>query len=205
MSFPYELKPLPYAYNALVPEISEETLHFHHDKHLKTYVENLNKALESYPDGQKKSLEELLRSLDCIPEANRTAIRNNGGGVHNHELYFDCMSPKKGQKPAGALAAAMDRAFGSYDEWKARMKAAALGQFGSGYAFLVCGPDKCISVVQTANQDSPLSKGLTPLLNVDIWEHAYYLDYQNLRASYVDAWFNVVNWEFVCKRYEECR
>lgn len=204
MSFPYELKPLPYAYDALIPEIGEETLHFHHDKHLKTYVDNLNKTLDVYPDGQKRPLEELLRCLDAIPEAHRTAIRNNGGGVYNHELYFDCLSPQKGQQPTGALAAAMDRAFGSFDEWKSRMKAAALGQFGSGYAFLVCNGDRCISVVPTANQDSPLTKGLYPLLTLDVWEHAYYLDYQNLRASYVDAWFNVVNWAYVSQRFEGC-
>lgn len=202
MPYPYTLRPLPYAYDALAPEIGEATLHFHHDKHLQTYVDNLNKALEGCPDCRNTPLEDLLRQIDCLPEASRTAVRNNGGGVYNHELYFDCLSPRRDQRPTGPLAQAMDRAFGSYDEWKTRMKAAALGQFGSGYAFLVCGPDSCVSVVQTANQDSPLSKGLYPLLNLDVWEHTYYLDVQNLRAKYVDGWFNLVNWDYVCSRYK---
>lgn len=205
MTYPYELRPLPYAYDALCPEIGEDTLHFHHDKHLKTYVENLNKALEDCPDCQKKPLSDLLANLDAIPEAKRTAIRNNGGGVYNHELYFDSMSPDKGQRPTGALATAMEKAFGSYEDWKKLMKEAALGQFGSGYAFLVSDNSGAVSVVKTANQDCPLTQGLYPLLCCDVWEHAYYLNYQNLRASYADAWFNVVNWAFVSKRYEGCK
>ena len=202
MPYPYELRPLPYAYDALCPEIGEDTLHFHHDKHLKTYVDNLNKALEDCPDCQKTPLEDLLRTLDSLPEQKRTAIRNNGGGVYNHELYFDGMTPDKDQRPAGALAAAMEKAFGSYEDWKTKMKEAALGQFGSGYAFLVCDGSGAVSILKTANQDSPLTQGLYPLLCCDVWEHAYYLNYQNLRAAYVDAWFKVVNWRFVQQRYE---
>ncbi len=201
MPYPFELRPLPYGYDCLCPKISDNTLHFHHDKHLATYVENLNKALADCPDCQQKSLEDLLKDLDALPEAKRTPIRNNGGGVYNHYLYFDCMGGKGGC-PTGKLAKAMDRAFGSFDEWKARMKAAGLAQFGSGYAWLVSDEAGCVAVVQTANQDCPLSKGQWPLICVDVWEHAYYLDYQNRRADYLDAWFNVINWDFVQSRYE---
>ena len=201
MPYPHELRPLPYGYDALFPSVGQETLHFHHDKHLATYVDNLNKALADCPDCQQKSLEDLLKNLDTLPEAKRTAIRNNGGGVYNHYLYFDCMGGKGG-KPSGKLAQVMDTAFGSFDEWKARMKAAGLAQFGSGYAWLVCDGSGCVSVVQTANQDCPISKGQWPLMCVDVWEHAYYLDYQNRRADYLDAWFNIINWDFVESRYE---
>ena len=203
MPYPYELRPLPYAYDALCPEISDRTLHFHHDKHLQTYVDHLNKALADCPDCQKKSLEELLRDLDRIPESKRTAIRNNGGGVYNHYLYFDCMGCR-GSTPAGNLSQAMARAFGSLEEWRVRMKEAALGQFGSGYAWLVADGDCALSVVKTPNQDCPLSQGLWPLLCVDVWEHAYYLGYQNRRADYVDAWFSLINWPFVESRYDGC-
>lgn len=201
MPYPHELRPLPYAYDALAPKVGENTLHFHHDKHLNTYVDNLNKALADCPDCQQKSLEELLQSLDKLPEPKRTAIRNNGGGVYNHYLYFDCMGGK-GCSPTGSLAQAMDRAFGSMDEWKRQMKEAALGQFGSGYAWLVTDRDGALSVTKTANQDCPITQGLWPLLCVDVWEHAYYLDYQNRRPDYVDAWFDLINWDFVSSRYD---
>lgn len=201
MPYPYELRPLPYGYDALNPELGENTLHFHHDKHLNTYVDNLNKALADCADCQQKSLEDLLRSLDSIPEPKRTALRNNGGGVYNHYLYFDCMGGRGG-RPAGALSQAMDRAFGSFEEWRGRMKEAAVGQFGSGYAWLVSDQSGALSVVKTANQDCPLTQGLWPLLCVDVWEHAYYLDYQNRRPDYVDAWFDLINWDFVSNRYD---
>ena len=204
MPYPFTLRPLPYSYEALRPEISDTTLHFHHDKHLQTYVDNLNKALADCAPCQRMTLEELLQNLDALPEDKRTPVRNNAGGVYNHYLYFDCMAPRSGSRPSGALARAMDTAFGSYEDWKARMKAAALGQFGSGYAWLVCDSSRCVSVVQTANQDCPLSKGPYPLLCVDVWEHAYYLGYQNRRADYVDAWFSLINWPFVESRYDGC-
>ena len=203
LRYPYQLPPLPYAYDALEDEISEKTLHFHHDKHLKSYVDNLNTALADRPEEQNKTLEELLRHLDCLSEPKRTAIRNNGGGVYNHLLYFNCLSPERGLRPSGGLAAALERDFGSYDDWRAAMKAAALGQFGSGYAWLVCERSGALSVLKTANQDSPLSLGLWPLLCVDVWEHAYYLDYQNRRPDYVERWFERIHWPFVQQRYEQ--
>lgn len=205
MTYPYQLPPLPYAYEALSSAIGAETLHFHHDKHLQTYVDNLNKALEDCADCRSKPLDALLKGLDALPEAKRTAVRNNGGGVYNHLLYFDGMSPSGGGKPSGGLSCAMDGAFGSFESWKQEMKAAALGQFGSGYAWLVSDTSGKLSVVKTANQDCPLSQGLWPVLCVDVWEHAYYLDYQNRRADYVDKWFDLVNWPFAQERYEGCR
>lgn len=201
MPYPFELRPLPYGYDALSPEIGEKTLHFHHDKHLQTYVDNLNKALADCPGFQHKSLEDILKNLGELPEAKRTAVRNNAGGVYNHYLYFDCMSGK-GSAVDGALAQAMERSFGPFEEWKRQMKEAALGQFGSGYAWLVSDKDGSLSVTKTPNQDCPISQGLWPLLCVDVWEHAYYLDYQNRRADYVDAWFDLINWDFVRGRYE---
>lgn len=201
MPYPHELRPLPYPYEALAPKIGDTTLHFHHDKHLQTYVDNLNKALADCQSCQQKSLEDLLKDLDQLPEPKRMAVRNNGGGVYNHYLYFDCMLGKGGQ-PSGTLAQAMERAFGSLDEWKRQMKEAALGQFGSGYAWLVSDQDGALSVTKTPNQDCPISQGLWPILCIDVWEHAYYLDYQNRRADYVDAWFDLINWDFVSSRYD---
>lgn len=203
MHYPYQLPPLPYAYEALSPNISGDTLHFHHDKHFQTYVDNLNTALADCPECQSKPLDELLKNLDRLPDPKRTAIRNNGGGVYNHLLYFNCLSPERGLRPSGGLAAALERDFGSYDDWRAAMKAAALGQFGSGYAWLVCERSGALSVLKTANQDSPLSLGLWPLLCVDVWEHAYYLDYQNRRPDYVERWFERIHWPFVQQRYEQ--
>lgn len=202
MKYPYQLPPLPYAYGALIPDIGERTLCFHHDKHFRTYVDNLNTALADCPECQSKSLEELLRRLDELPDPKRTAIRNNGGGVYNHMLYFAGMCSCRSARPSGALGEAMERDFGSFENWKAEMKAAALGQFGSGYAWLVSESSGSLSVMKLPNQDCPLSMGLRPLLCLDVWEHAYYLDYQNRRADYVDNWFHRVNWHFVQERYE---
>lgn len=202
MRYPYQVPELPYAYEALAPAISGETLHFHHDKHLKTYVDNLNTALADCPECQSKDLESLLRGLDALPEPKRTAIRNNGGGVYNHVLYFNSMAPGGGC-PGGKLAGAMEKAFGSFEAWKAQMKAAALGQFGSGYAWLAAEPSGAVSLLKTANQDCPVTMGLYPLVCVDVWEHAYYLDYQNRRGDYVDRWFDCINWPAVQARYEE--
>lgn len=205
LRYPYSLPSLPYPYESLAPATSSETLHFHHDKHLQTYVDNLNKAVEDCAACRDKTLDELLTHLDQVPADSRIAIRNNGGGVYNHILYFSCLSPNGGGLPSGALARAMGEAFGSFETWRERMKTAALGQFGSGYAWLVSDHGGRLSVIKSANQDCPLTDGLFPLLPLDVWEHAYYLDYQNRRAAYVDAWFGLVNWPFVEERYSTGR
>lgn len=202
-TYPFVVRPLPYEYDALVPVLDEETLTFHHDKHYKTYVDNLNSALADYPELQKKSLTELLTGINTLPAAIKTAVRNNGGGVYNHELYFDSMKSPMGQEPSGALAEAIDRDFGSYRQWKEQMKQAAVSKFGSGWAWLVADKDGILSIVQTANQDVPDLDEYTPILLVDIWEHAYYLQYQNRRADYVEGWFSLINWRKAGKRYEE--
>lgn len=202
-TYPFVVRPLPYEYDALIPVLDEETLTFHHDKHYKTYVDNLNAALADYPELQKKSLTELLTDINRLPAAVKTAVRNNGGGVYNHELYFDSMKSPVGQEPAGALAEAIDRDFSSYRQWKEQMKQAAVSKFGSGWAWLVADKDGILSIVQTANQDVPDLDEYTPILLVDIWEHAYYLQYQNRRADYVEGWFRLINWRKAGKRYEE--
>ena len=202
-TYPFVVRPLPYEYDALVPVLSGETLHFHHDKHYKTYVDNLNSALSDYPELQKLSLEELLKNLDSLPAQVQTPIRNNGGGVYNHELYFDSMKNPVGQEPEGMLAEAIDRDFGSYKQWKEQMKQAAVGRFGSGWAWLVTDENGVLSILQTANQDVPDLKKYTPLFLVDVWEHAYYLQYQNRRADYVEGWFDLINWRKAGKRYED--
>ncbi len=183
--------------------MDEKTLHFHHDKHYKTYVDNLNSTLADYPELQKMSLKELLMKLDTLPAAAQTPIRNNGGGVFNHELYFGTMRQPMGQMPEGVLADAIDRDFGSYNQWKEQMKQAAASQFGSGWAWLVTDKDGKLSIVQTANQNVPDLSEVPPILLVDVWEHAYYLQYQNLRAAYVEGWFNLIHWKKVQRLYEE--
>ena len=203
LQYPYSLPPLPYAYNSLKPAISEMTLYFHHDKHLQTYVDNLNQSIEKCPACINKPLESLLTYPEQIPEESRTAIRNNGGGVYNHILYFNCMSPNGGELPPGELAKALCDQFGSYENWRIQMKSAALEVFGSGYAWLVRDGDADLSITKTANQDTPLAQGLYPLLTIDVWEHAYYLDRQNRRFEYIDAWFGLINWCFVQKRYNK--
>jgi len=203
-TYPFVVRPLPYEYDALVPVLDAEIMTFHHDRHYKTYVDNLNAALADYPELQKMSLEELLKNLDKIPAAIQTAVRNNAGGVYNHELYFDLMRNPVGQDPSGALAEAINRDFGSFRQWKEKMKQAAVGVFGSGWAWLVADKDGVLSIVQTANQNVPDLKDYTPILLVDVWEHAYYLQYQNRRADYVEGWFGLINWRKAGKRYEEC-
>lgn len=203
LRYPYTLPPLPYPYDSLQPAIGKATLFFHHDKHLQTYVDHLNQAVEQCPECRERTLRELLTHLEQVPEEIRTDIKNNGGGVYNHVLYFNCLSPNGGGLPSGALARAMGEAFGSYEAWRAQMKAAALEVFGSGYAWLVADALGKLSVTTTANQDCPLSQGLTPLLPIDVWEHAYYLDYQNRRAAYVDAWFGLIHWPFAATRYTQ--
>lgn len=198
----YELPPLPYAYDALEPHIDERTMRIHHDKHHQGYVNKVNAALEGHPDLQSKSIEELMRDLDSVPEDIHTAVRNNGGGHANHSLFWTVMSPDGGGEPSGALADAINEAFGSFDAFKDKFSSTAAGQFGSGWGWLVVDGDK-LAVTSTPNQDTPLSSGKTPILGVDVWEHAYYLKYQNQRGGYISEWWNVVNWDEVAKRYEE--
>ncbi len=193
LCYPFSLPPLPYAYEALEPHIDKETMHYHHDKHLNTYVGNLNAALEKYPDCQTLTLEQLLSDLEALPEGLRGAVRNNGGGVYNHDLYFDMLSPETNQEVPEKIAAA----FGGAEEMKKQLKAAGLGQFGSGFAWLVQDSAGELKIMALPNQDNPLSQGYFPLLPLDVWEHAYYLRYQNLRPDYIDNWFAVVNWKAV--------
>ena len=196
---PYEVPPLPYAYDALEPHIDEQTMRIHHDKHHQAYVDNANKALDG-TEWADWAIEDVLRSLDAIPEDKRMAVRNNGGGHHNHTLFWESMGPGGGGAPSGGLADAIDAAFGSFDELKAAVKDAGLKRFGSGWAWLVKDGGG-LAVVSTPNQDSPLSDGKTPLLGVDVWEHAYYLKYQNRRPDYIDAWWNTVDWGKVAERF----
>jgi Fe-Mn family superoxide dismutase len=195
----YSVPPLPYDYNALEPYIDEETMHLHHDKHHQAYVTAANKALEG-TEWAETPVEEVLQSLESIPDDKRNAVRNNAGGHYNHSLFWQWMSPAGGGEPDGALREALDAAFGSFDDFKAKVKAAGIGQFGSGWAFLVH-DGSGLAVVSTPNQDSPISAGKTPLLGVDVWEHAYYLKYHNVRPDYIDAWWNVVNWPVVAAAF----
>ena len=198
----YELPPLPYDYAALEPHIDEQTMHFHHDKHHATYVTNVNNALANHSELAALSIEDLLRQLSRVPEDIRTAVRNNGGGHVNHTFFWQIMSPNGGGAPAGALAAVIDRTFGSLDSFKEQLTKAGVGRFGSGWAWLTIDGTGVLRVESTPNQDSPLSEGRTPLLGVDVWEHAYYLKYQNLRQKYIENWFNTVNWPEVARRFE---
>jgi superoxide dismutase, Fe-Mn family len=195
----FEVPPLPYDYNALEPHIDEETMHLHHDKHHQAYVTNANNALDG-TEWADKPVEEVLQNLSSIPDDKRNAVRNNAGGHYNHSLFWQWMGPNGGGEPDGSLRDALDAAFGSFDDFKARMKAAGVGQFGSGWAWLVH-DGSGLAVVSTPNQDSPISDGRTPLLGVDVWEHAYYLNYQNRRPDYIDAWWNVVNWPKVAELF----
>jgi Fe-Mn family superoxide dismutase len=195
----YEVPPLPYDYNALEPHIDDETMHLHHDKHHQAYVTNANNALEG-TEWADKPVEEVLRNLDKVPDDKRSAVRNNAGGHYNHSLFWEWMAPNGGGEPDGALRDALDSAFGSFDDFKARLKAAGVGQFGSGWAWLVH-DSSGLAVVSTPNQDSPISVGKSPLLGVDVWEHSYYLKYQNRRPDYIDAWWNVVNWPKVAELF----
>lgn len=200
MQYPFALPPLPYAYDALAPELDARTLHFHHDKHFATYVENLNKLLQDTPDYQSWSLERLCQDWGSLPESIRQGVRNNAGGVYNHDLYFRTMAPKPATRPTGDLEKAIDRDFGGLEALQTALKTAALGQFGSGWAWLVSTPDGALSIQKTTNQDTPLP--LVPLLACDVWEHAYYLDYQNRRGDYFDAWWRLIDWPQLSKIYE---
>ena len=196
----YELPELPYAYDALAPSIDEETMHLHHDKHHNTYVANLNKAIEKHPELGEKSIEELVSDLTAVPEEIRTAVRNNGGGHANHSFFWKILSPTGGGEPTGELKEAIESTFGSLDKFKEEFAAAAAGRFGSGWAWLVVDGGK-LAITSTPNQDSPLSEGKTPVLGLDVWEHAYYLNYKNVRADYIKAFWNLVNWEEAAKNY----
>jgi Fe-Mn family superoxide dismutase len=202
---PYTLPNLPYPTNALEPSIDAMTMEIHHGRHHKTYVDNLNKALESAPDLANKPIEEILKNLNAVPEAIRMAVRNNGGGHANHTLFWEIMGPSAGGAPTGDLAQAINSTFTSFDQFKAKIKEAALGRFGSGWAWLAMSNDGKLTIVSTPNQDTPIMDGHTPLLGVDVWEHAYYLKYQNKRADYVDAWWNVVRWDKVAERFAKAK
>ena len=195
----FELPSLPYAEDALEPHIDARTMGIHHGKHHASYTANLNGAIEG-TDLEGKSIEEILGDLDAVPENIRTAVRNNGGGYANHNLFWQIMGPDGGGEPSGALAAAIDSAFGSFDEFKSAFSAAAATRFGSGWAWLVA-DGGAVSVTSTPNQDTPLMDGGTPILGLDVWEHAYYLNYQNLRPDYIAAFFNVINWDKVAELY----
>lgn len=200
----YTLPDLPYAYDALEPYIDEETMHLHHDKHHNTYVTNLNAAIEKYPELGEKTIEELLSDMDAIPTDIKTAVRNNGGGHANHSFFWEIMAPNAGGEPTGKIKEAINEAFGDFSSFKEEFKKAAVGRFGSGWAWLVMENGK-LAITSTANQDSPLMEGKTPILGLDVWEHAYYLKYKNVRPDYIAAFWNVINWDEVNKRFEAAK
>ena len=196
---PYEVPPLPYEYNALEPHIDEATMRVHHDKHHQAYVDKVNAALEG-TEWADRPIEDVVANLSQIPEDKRTPVRNNGGGHYNHSLFWEWMSPDGGGEPSGDLASAIESAFGSFGDFQTKFKDAGVNQFGSGWAWLIH-DGSGLAVVSSANQDNPISQGATPLLGVDVWEHAYYLKYNNRRPDYIDAWWNVVNWQKVAEGF----
>jgi len=198
----FELPKLPYAVDALEPYIDAQTMSIHHTKHHQAYITNLNAALEKHPELAGKSLEDLLSNLNAVPEDIRMAVRNHGGGTWNHNMFWEIMGPKMGGAPSGELTRALEAAFGSFDAFKAEFEKAATTRFGSGWAWLVKKGDG-LAVVSTANQDTPVSDGTAPILGIDVWEHAYYLKYQNRRPEYISNWWNVVNWDAVAERYNK--
>ena len=197
----FQLPPLPYDFGALEPHIDAQTMEIHHDRHHQAYINNLNGAIEKHPELGSKSIEELLKDLAAIPEDIRNVVRNNGGGHYNHSMFWEIMGPNGGGDPSGAIAGAISSAFGDYATFKDTLTKAAVGQFGSGWGWLVKDGSGKLSIFGRPNQDTPLSEGLTPILGVDVWEHAYYLKYQNKRPDYVGAWFNTINWDAVNKRF----
>jgi len=197
----FELPPLPYDYAALEPHVDERTMRIHHDNHHNTYVTNLNNALAKHPDLAGKSIDDLLRDLNGVPEEIRTAVRNNGGGHWNHTHFWEIMAPNAGGEPTGELAEAINAAFGSFNDFKEKFKAAGLGRFGSGWAWLVADNGGGLSISSTPNQDNPLMEGKTAILGVDVWEHAYYLKHQQKRADYLNDIWNVINWPKVAELY----
>ena len=200
MTYPYTLPALPYDFGALEPHVDTQTMQIHHGKHHQAYVNNLNATLEKAPELQRTSLDDLLSALPKVPEAVRTAVRNNGGGHWNHSFFWTLMGPNAGGAPSGPLADAITRSFGGFDAFKQQFQAAAMGRFGSGWAWLIAGPGG-LTIESTPNQDSPLMEGKKAILVIDVWEHAYYLKYQNRRADYVSAWWNVVRWDVVAAEY----
>ncbi len=197
----YTLPDLPYAHDALEPHIDTETMHLHHDKHHNTYVNNLNAAIANFPELAAKDIDTLIAELDQIPAEIRTAVQNNGGGHANHTLFWEIMGPNAGGEPTGEIKAAIDATFGSFDAFKEKFAAAATSRFGSGWAWLVVNKEGNLEVTSTANQDSPLTEGKTPVLTLDVWEHAYYKKFSNVRPDYIKAFWNVVNWNEVNKRF----
>lgn len=199
----HELPELKYSYSALEPYIDETTMTIHHSKHHATYINNLNAALEKYPELQEKSVEELVKNLDEIPQDIKTAVKNNGGGHYNHSLFWELMAPNQGGKPVGELEKAIYSKFGSFEKFKEEFGKAAATRFGSGWAWLVVNKDNELEITSTANQDTPVSEGAKAVLTLDVWEHAYYLNYQNRRPDYVGAWWSVVNWDYANKLYTD--
>ncbi|HEU0113612.1 MAG TPA: superoxide dismutase [Thermomicrobiales bacterium] len=205
----FELPPLPYAYNALEPWIDEETMHLHHDKHHAAYVNNLNAAVAG-TQFENMPLDQLVRNLNQVPQEKRTAVRNNGGGDLNHTMFWEIMKPNGGGAPSGDLANAINQAFGSLDAMKEAVNKAGAGRFGSGWAWVIVGPDGKLAVTSTPNQDNPIMAGVAevagePILGVDVWEHAYYLKYQNRRPEYLSAWWNTLNWDNIAQRYAKAK
>ncbi|MCL1807642.1 MAG: superoxide dismutase [Oscillospiraceae bacterium] len=200
--YPFALPPLPYAYDALEPHIDTLTMELHHDRHLKTYVDNLNAALKDFPEYHSWSLERLITQANWLPDALRTPVRNNAGGVYNHEFFFSNLTPSQGTHPGEELLAAMGSAFGGFEGFAKDFTAAAMAVFGSGYAFLAANKEGGLSIVKTANQDTVLTSGLCPVACIDVWEHAYYLKHYNKRADYIQDWFNVVDWERATLNYQ---
>jgi Fe-Mn family superoxide dismutase len=205
LTMAYELPPLPYPYNALEPYIDEQTMQLHHDKHHQAYVTNLNNAIQGQSQFENLPIEELVRRLNEVPENIRAAVRNNGGGHVNHTMFWQIMKPNGGGEPAGELAAAISQTFGSFDDFKTQFNDAGVKRFGSGWAWLVLNPSGQLQITSTANQDSPITDGLYPIMGNDVWEHAYYLKYQNRRPEYLAAWWNVVNWDEIARRYQQAR
>jgi superoxide dismutase, Fe-Mn family len=201
----FELPPLPYDYSALEPYIDEQTMHLHHDKHHQAYVTNLNNALQGQSQFENLPIEELIRRINEVPESIRTAVRNNGGGHLNHSMFWQIMKPNGGGEPTGPLASAITSTFGSFDNFKTQFNDVGVKRFGSGWAWLVMDRAGALSVISTANQDSPLMDGMLPIMGNDVWEHAYYLKYQNRRPDYLAAWWNVVNWDEIARRYQQAR
>ncbi len=201
----FKLPQLNYSYDALEPHIDKQTMEIHHTKHHQAYIDKLNQALEKYPEFQDMDIEEILKSLDKLPEDIKVAVRNNGGGHYNHELFWKIMSPDSDKKPVGELADKINEAFGDFESFKTKFKEAGIGRFGSGWSWLVLDKDKGIDIISTANQDNPISEGKDVIFGLDVWEHAYYLKYMNKRPDYIDAWWNVVNWKEIEKRYQSLK
>ncbi|MEG1504698.1 MAG: superoxide dismutase [Enterococcus sp.] len=200
----YTLPDLPYGYDALEPSIDTETMHLHHDKHHNTYVTNLNAAIEKHPELGEQSIEELVSNLNDVPEDIKTAVRNNGGGHANHSFFWKILAPNAGGEPTGEIKTAIDEAFGSFEKMKEEFKTAATGRFGSGWAWLVLNDGK-LEITSTANQDSPLTEGKTPIIGLDVWEHAYYLKYKNVRPDYIAAFWDVINWDQANKNLADAK